>query len=212
MKKNWFFSIISLFVLAGVLLAFWIGGLILEGSASDNISAQEQVDYVVILGCGLVGDQPNELLQSRIDTAVEFLEKYPDSVAICTGGQGDDEPIPESTAIEKTLLKAGIPKERILKETTSKNTYENFGNAKKLIEKQEKASQEDSDEESDETAKAGPRIAIVTSEFHLYRSKNLAELHGFQDPIKVAAKTPTFKLYPHFFREIAAMVAAWYRY
>ncbi len=206
MKKNWFFSIISLFVLAGVLLAFWIGGLIMAGSTSDNISAQEQVDYVIILGCGLKGDKPDKILSTRIDAAVEFLEKYPDSVAICTGGQGDDEPIPEATAIEKALLKAGISKERILKETTSKNTYENFENAKKLIAKQEKTI------ENHKELPKEPRIAIITSEFHLYRSHQLAELHGFREPIKVAAKTPTFTFYPHFLREIAAVVAAWYRY
>lgn len=195
MKKNWIFVILSLFILAGVLLAFWIGGLILEDASSDSISAQDKVDYVVILGCGLKEDKPDKILKTRLDTAVEFLEKYPDSVAICTGGQGADEPIPESTAMEKALVKAGIKQDRIKKETTSKNTYENFQNAKKII----------TEAEDDPTQ---VKIAVVTSEFHLYRSMKFAELHGFTDPIKVSAQTPTFLFYPHFLREIAAVVKA----
>lgn len=199
MKKNWIFVILSFFVLAGVLTAFWIGGLILEDASSDSISAREKIDYVIILGCGLKEDKPDKILASRLATAVEFLEKYPDAIAICTGGQGADEPIPESTAMEKALLKAGIPKSRIKKETTSKNTYENFQNAKKLMAK-----------EKDHPENA--RVAIVTSEFHLYRSVNLAKLQGFTDPIKVSAPTPALWFYPHFLREIAAVVKAWICY
>lgn len=199
MKKNWIFVMLSLVVLSGVLLAFWIGGVILADSASDSISAQDKIDYMVILGCGLKEDKPDRILQSRLDTAVEFLEKYPDSVAICTGGQGKDEPIPEAAAMEKALLEAGIPKSRIEKETTSKNTYENFQNAKKVI-----AKLKDDPE--------AVQIAIVTSEFHLFRAVNLAELQGFADPIKVSAPTPALWFYPHFLREIAAVVKAWICY
>lgn len=199
MKKNWIFVIFSLFILADVLLAFWIGGLILADSSSDSISAQEKVDYVIVLGCGLKEDKPDRILKSRLETAVEFLEKYPDSVAICTGGQGADEPIPEATAMEKYLLKAGISKDRVKKETTSANTYENFKHAKKLITKF-----------GDDPKTV--RIAIVTSEFHLYRSAMLAEGQGFVDSIKVSAKTPALWFYPHFLREIAAVVKAWLFY
>ena len=199
MKKNWFFAILSLFILAGVLTAFWLGGLILANADSDSISAQDPVDYVIILGCGLKEDKPDRILQSRLDTAVAFLEKYPDSIAICTGGQGEDEPIPEATAMEKALQKAGIPPERIRKEVSSKNTYENFRNAKRIIDQQAE----------------DPRnvhVAVVTSEFHLFRATNLAKLHGFDNPIKVSAQTPTVLFYPHFIREIAALVAAQIRY
>ncbi len=199
MKKNWFFSILALIVLAGILLTYWIGGLITQAAVSDNISDQDTVDYVVILGCGLDGDKPNAMFQSRIDTAIAFMKKYPNSVAICTGGQGDDEPLPEADVIEKALQKAKIPPGRIKKETTSKNTYENFQNARKIIDKEE-------------TEEENLQVAIVTSEFHLYRAQKLAEKHGFYDTIKISAPTPVGMYYPHFFREIAAVVAAWYRY
>ncbi len=198
MKKNWIYSILSLFVLAGILVGFWIGGLILEGSTSDSISAREEIDYVIVLGCGLKEDKPERILQTRIATAVDFLKKYPDAVAICTGGKGTDELISEAEAIEKALLKAGISQKRILKETTSINTYENFKNAQELIKKPKE--------------KKDPRVAIVTSEFHLYRSYQMAELNGFQAPIKVAASTPTHLFYPHFFREIAAVAVMDFRY
>ncbi len=198
MKKKWFFTLLSLLVLAGILTAYFIGGLLMSGSASDSVSANEPIDYVIILGCKLDGDKPEEILQTRIDTAVSFLEKYPHAVAICTGGQGSDEKISESSAIEKALKKAGISQKRILKETTSTNTYENIKNAKTLIEKKSDS--------------ADVQIALVTSEYHLYRARYLARLLGFKNPIGVAAKTPSLLFYPNFLREILAMAAAWMRY
>lgn len=198
MKKKWIFAIVSLVVLAGILVAFWVGGLIMGNSVSDSISAQEGIDYVVILGCRLDGDTPERILQSRIDSAVDFLKKYPDAVAVCTGGMGKNDSTSEAEAIEKALLQEGIPQKRILKETTSTNTYENFENAKQLIAQREEV--------------ADVQIAIVTSEFHLYRSCKMAELHGFQAPIKVSATTPTLEFYPNFFREILAVAVMDFRY
>ncbi|MBO5364899.1 MAG: YdcF family protein [Clostridia bacterium] len=198
MKKSWFSATLAILVLAAVLAAYQIGGLIMSGSGSDNISASEKVHYVIILGCQLEGDEPGRVLQSRIDAAVRFLEKYPNAVAICTGGQGKDELRPEATAIEKALVASGISQKRILKETTSVNTYENLKNAKALIEKRE------------DTKKV--QIAVVTSEYHLYRSRHLAQRLGFQNPIGIAAKTPAVLFYPNFLREICSMVAAWVRY
>ncbi len=198
MKKKWIFALISLLALAGILVGYHIGGLLMSGAVSDRISANERVDYVVILGCRLDGEKPERILQSRIDAAVDFLKKYPDAVAICTGGQGEDESIPESSAIQKALRKAGISQKRLLTETASTNTYENLQNAKTLIEERENGDD--------------VRIAIVTSEYHLYRARYLAKLLGFQDPIGVAAETPTVLFYPNFLREICAMAAAWMRY
>ncbi len=198
MKKNWLFALVSLLILLGILVAYYIGGLLLGGAASDNISANEHVDYVIVLGCRLDGDTPDRVLKTRLDAAVSFLEKYPESVAVCAGGQGEDELIPEAVAMEKALVKAGISPKRILTETTSRNTYENLKNAKAIIEEQ--------------NPKEEVQIAIVTSEYHLYRSRYLAKLMGFKNPIGVAAKTPTTLFYPNLLREICSMVAAWVRY
>ncbi len=198
MKKRWIFTSISAILILGILLAGWIGTMIVRDSSSDILTGQKNIDYVVILGCKLDDDKPGRILQARIDSALELLKSHPEAKAICTGGQGKDEPVSEADAAEQVLLESGISSDRILKETSSKNTYENFQYAKELI-KPTKDGKE-------------PQIAIVTSEFHLHRSCKMAELHGIQNPIKVASKTPVLDYLPHLIREIAAVAVIDFRY
>ncbi len=198
MRKNTICVSISLLFLAVVLAAVWVGGLIMQGSSSDSAATGAPIDYVVILGCQLEGEQPGVCLESRIDTAVDFLKEHPDALAVCSGGQGNDEVISEAEAIANALSKKGIAKKRILLEDNSRSTYENLSNTKTMLDKREEG--------------AEYRIAVVTNEFHLYRSRNLAKTIGFQNPIALAAKTPTTMFYPNLLREIGAVVVCWYLY
>ncbi len=198
MKKNTICVSFSLLFLAVVFAAVWIGGLIMQGSFSDSAATGAPIDYVVILGCQLEGENPGDCLESRIDTAVDFLKKHPDAVAVCSGGQGSDEVISEAEAIANTLYQKGIAKKRVLLEDKSRSTYENLSNTKKIL---------DEKKEGEEY-----RIAVVTNEFHLYRTRNLAKAIGYQNPIALAAKTPIILFYPNLLREIGAVVVCWYLY
>ncbi len=111
-------------------------------------------DYIIIHGSGLIGEnQLSKLLQMRCDKAIEVFRKCNGKpVIIPSGGQGDDETISEAEAMEQYLLSQGIPSNHILKEDQSTTTMENLINSRKLI--------------GEDTRK---RVALVTSNYHVYR-------------------------------------------
>lgn len=59
----------------------------------------KKLNYVVVLGAGLIGKKVTPLLASRIDRGIEIYHKNPGSKLIMSGGQGTDEEIPESHAM-----------------------------------------------------------------------------------------------------------------
>ena len=165
-------------------------GLIVSSHAIDQ--SDVATDHVIILGAKLEGDQPMLALQYRLDKALDYLLRHPESVAICSGGQGSDELVSEAYAMGQWLEKKGISKDRILLEQESKNTFENIHFSGELIRQRDGSS----------------RVAIVTSGYHLYRANMLAERHGL-DPILVAAKTPGVILVQSYVRESLALIKSY---
>lgn len=198
MKKTILSAVIAGVILAAVLVAFWIGGTIMKYAPSDSPVSGAPVDYVIILGCRLEGEEPGRCLETRIDTAVKALKERSFAMAVCCGAQGSDEEIAEAEAIARALERRGIPRRRILVEDQSYSTYENLANAKALL---------------DQRTEGRPyHVAVVTSDFHAYRSRRLAKLLGFDSPIVLSAKTPTTLFYQNLLREIGSVMLSYLRY
>ena len=89
-------------------------------------------DYIIVLGCGIRKDgTPTPLLRGRIDRAIAFYEKQKKTTGqmpgfVTSGGQGADECISECASMKAYLLEHGIPKEQIIEEDQSENTYQNM--------------------------------------------------------------------------------------
>ena len=183
---------VALILLALIAVLFWIGGIIMNGSSSDTLLRGEIIDYVIIPGCGIDGKLPGKCLQTRIDAAVEYMRTHSLCMAVCSGGQGGDEEIPEAEVISEELQRRGIPKRRIILEDKSASTYENFLFSKQIL-----------DERKGDTPY---RIIAVTNEFHAYRVRRTAESVGFDRPSVIAAQSSADVFYPGFFREIMISV------
>ena len=126
----------------------------------------ESPDVLLILGCRVKGDTPEETLQMRIDAAAEYLKKNKNVIAIACGGiVHDDQTKSEAQAISEGLTAKGVEIERIILEDKSTTTQENFRNAMEIIEKM-----------SDEKLK----VAMLSSEFHLLRAGLLAKKCGLE--------------------------------
>ncbi|MBE5039874.1 YdcF family protein [Ructibacterium gallinarum] len=196
--KQGVFAALALVLLAGVLAVFWIGGVIMGRSGTDSYTGGAPVDYVIILGCRLDGREPGRCLEERVKTAAEYLRKHPFAMAVCSGGQGEDEEISEAEAIANALKKRGISAGRIILEDQSHSTYENFQKSKEILDRR----------------KGGEpyQVSFVTNDFHVYRSRLLAEEIGFSSPAAVSAKTPASLYYTNLLREIAAVAATWCGY
>ena len=134
-------------------------------AAAKNGNLSGEPDFLLILGCRVKGDTPDEMLRLRAKAAAKFLNEHKNVRAICCGGiVHEDQTKSEAQAIKEILLQNGIESERIFLEDKSQTTFENFVNAKKIT-------------DSLQTEKE-PKIAFISSEFHLMRASVIASLVG----------------------------------
>lgn len=163
---------------------------ILQGETSDaDIPA---VDCLLILGAGVNGEEPSLMLQYRLEAALPYLRAHPETLAVLCGGMGAGERITEAEAMRRWLVRQGIPEERLLLEERSTNTDENIANARALLEARGDVPEE---------------VVVVTTGFHLYRARLLAERYGFA-AYGIAAKLPQLPLFwlTYHLREFASVL------
>lgn len=127
---------------------------------------QVNFDYIIVLGAGLKdGLTPNKILSNRLDKAMKVFRKtMSSSYIVVSGGQGSDELVSEAEAMKNYLIDHGIKNHEIIIEDKSTNTYENIRNSYEIIQKR----------------KGRQQIAVVTSDFHVYRAVLLCKQFNFQ--------------------------------
>ena len=80
--------------------------------------------YLIGLGAAVYDKRPSLTLVRRMEGALDYLERYSDSIAIVSGGMGKGESITEAQAMHDWLLQHGIPEERIIQEPKAASTME----------------------------------------------------------------------------------------
>lgn len=126
--------------------------------AGARTTVNGEPELMVILGCQVKDTGPSILLQDRLDTALDYLEDFPDLPIVVSGGQGPDEPMSEAQAMYDYLTARGIGGERIQLEDRSSNTWENISYTHALL-------------QSDPMKREG--IVVVSNGFHLARVRML---------------------------------------
>ncbi|MFF7735497.1 ElyC/SanA/YdcF family protein [Streptomyces sp. NPDC007984] len=121
------------------------------------------VDFVVVLGSGLIGgSRVPPLLAGRLDRGRAAFDAERDKgrepMLLTSGGQGPDEDLPEARAMADYLIAAGVPADRILVEDQSRTTQENLRFSKALM----------------QDRKADYRALVVTNNFHVMRAAQIA--------------------------------------
>ena len=147
---------------------------------------QKHLDYVVVLGAGLIGKKVTPLLASRINRGIQIYHRNPGSKLIMSGGQGSDEEIPESHAMAKYAEEQGVPQSDIIIEDKSKTTNENLRFSHNLM-------------------KPDSTFCLVTSSYHVYRALVLAKRQGLQC-VGYGAKTKWYFTLNAFIREFIAYI------
>lgn len=127
------------------------GIIVLGGSVDTDLSAAH--DTPVVLHAA-----------DRLFAAAELARRYPDARIVFTGGNAN---LASTTAREADysaplLETLGIPKQRLVLERNSRNTYENAIFTKQLV-----------------TPKPGERWLLVTSAYHMPRSIGIFRKAGF---------------------------------
>ncbi|MCL2441418.1 MAG: YdcF family protein [Treponema sp.] len=147
-----------------------------------------EVDYVIVLGCQVVGIYPSFPLVRRINTSSVFLNEHSDVKAIASGGQGPGEDITEAEVIRRYLIENGVNRDRILMEDKSRNTLENL---------------KFSDELYDLTDK---NILIVTTDYHMFRSMTVARKLGYKNVSGLPSRSQRSVLPIYLLREYASVM------
>ena len=156
-----------------------------------------KIDYFITLGAGLTGREVTPLLAGRIDKAIELQQKQKHGKIVLSGGQGEDEIIPEGEAMAQYALDKGVDPKIIIKETNSKNTFQNIQYSKHLI-------------DSEWNAKIEPKIAIVTNYYHVLRGLMQAHSLGV-DCIGYGSHSKFYFSLNAFLREFAAYLQMTYK-
>lgn len=184
--------VLVLFTVGMAVYAALLCFVALSGRAAAA-TGEERV--VIVLGAGLRRDTPSRLLRCRLDAAYEFAAAHPEALVITTGGQGRDEWLPEGEAMRAYLIDKGLDPARVLAETRSTSTEENFAFAREILQQQG-------------IDPAAPAV-YVTNDFHCYRAGCYAKMAGFTAARALPAPTPASGILPCYLREGLAVLYYW---
>ena len=185
--------VVLVLLCAGLAVQAGIIGFLAVSGYADRPTGQEQV--MIVLGAGLRKDKPSSLLRMRLDAAYAYAAQHPELLIVTSGGQGRDETVPEGTAMRDYLIQKGIDPARILAETKSTSTEENFEFSLDIL-------------RGYGVSEATP-IVYVSNAFHCYRAGRYAEKAGFTRAAALPARTPPRSLLPCYLREVFAVLYYW---
>lgn len=148
-------------------------------------------DAIIVLGAGFWGDTLSDVLRARLDEALALHRRIPGALLVLSGGQGFGEQKTEASLMREYLLAKGVPESSLLLEPEAMNTVENFQNSRALLDARLGA--------------GGYTAAFITSEFHLYRSRVLADRAGLT-PACWGADTPWYLAPAYLTREAFAIL------
>ena len=154
-------------------------------------SPEEEVPYIVVLGAKVRPDGPSVSLQNRIDAAYDYLTRYPNTIAVVSGGHGDDEPMTEAQCMYDHLVAKGIDPGRIWMEDKATSTWENLHFTLDLIE--------------EKTGARPVKLGVVSSEYHLFRASLFTKECGVEFVGIPAHTTRLSQMINHFMREVAGV-------
>lgn len=198
-KKKWLYILSKIYMWG---IAIFVGSFILiEGFLVYNIGnhqsveSLEEVDYMIVLGAGLRGEDVSPTLKARLDQAIAYYKLHPKTMIIVSGGQGPDEVISEAEAMRRYLEEMGIPGESIIKEDHSTTTLENIAFSKEILRKREEAVES---------------ILIVTHDYHLLRAQMLAYFMDLES-IGLSAESSLLGRINYLIREYPTMIIDFFR-
>ena len=180
-------------VCLGLAYFCFVESFIIKNARTDP---EPKRDYLIVLGAAVYGDQPSLTLIRRMEGAMDYLERYPESVAIVSGGMGPGETVTEGQAMYDWMVAHGVDPARLIAETEATSTEENLINSFAIIR-----------ERGDEPQ---GRVAVVSSAYHLYRAKLFAQKLGVTDAAGVAAPWGYFfVMLNYFIREAFGVTHFW---
>ena len=141
---------------------------IVEVPIIKNARTDENAErpYLVVLGAAVHGDDASLSLVHRLRGVLDYMEQYPDCVAIVSGGQGKGENMTEAKCMYDWLTAHGIEGSRIIMEDRATSTAENLAFSFDIIRSL--------------GVEPDGNTAILSSPYHLFRAKSMARSMGVE--------------------------------
>lgn len=188
----WVWRIALVLTCLGLVYFCAVEAPIIKNARTD---ADDRRPYLVVLGAAVYQDQPSLTLVRRLEGALDYLERYPESVAVVSGGMGPGETVTEAQAMHDWLRRHGVAEERIVREDRATSTKENLEYSFALI--RERGDEPDG------------KVAIVSSAYHLYRAKSMARLQGVEAAGVAAPWGYPMVMLNYFIREAFGVTHLW---
>ena len=144
---------------------------------------RKKAEYAIVLGMALEEGKPTRDLVYRVEMGKKYLDEYPDSKLVLTGGNPNPDEPTEAEVMEKILLKMGVSKDRLILEDKSESTKTNFQNTMEII-------------------GADTPVVLITSNYHLNRAVKIAKKAGFKTVHRLPARSEFFPFAVNVFWEV----------
>lgn len=150
-----------------LLLIIVISFVFIEGCIAfgATVNHNKKPDYIVVLGCGLSGKNMLLPMYQRAQTALAYIKKNTDVKIVVSGGQGSGESISEAEAYKTYFVNNGVKADNIIEENKSTTTMQNMRYTADILRKTD--------------GRKNLRVAVITSNYHVFRAKFLARRCGF---------------------------------
>ncbi len=127
----------------------------------EEITSIENVDAVLVLGCGVRPDNytPSDMLKERLEKGAELMSKTKD-IKLILSGDDSGESYNEVAVMKRVSLENGVDEKRILCDSFGFSTFESVYNAKEVF--------------------GCKKIIIVTQSYHMPRALYIAEKLGLE--------------------------------
>ena len=117
----------------------------------------KNVDYVVVLGCGINGNRPTHMLEDRLLEGMAIASENEDCILMLTGDNSGED-YNEVGVMKNYCIEAGFDESRIMTDDFGFSTGESMENMKNNF--------------------SAEKIIVITQDFHVYRALFIAEKIG----------------------------------
>ncbi len=181
-------AVICIVSLLTVLRIVYIAVSVVMLRAAKAPSAGE-ARVLLVLGARMRNGKPGKVMRSRLDKAIEILNKNENAICVLTGGRLNPNEPAEAEVMRDYLLAHGIDGSRLLTEANSTTTYENMSMSRAILEREG----------------LGCSVGIVTNGFHQLRAQRIAKASGLE-PTPVNSPTPWQLAVQYWLREVLCVL------
>ncbi len=125
----------------------------------NDVTSVGDVEYIMVLGCGVRDGEPSDMLEDRLLRALEVAEKFPDAKLIVSGNNAGPE-YNEVGVMKNFCISKGFDEDKIITDDYGFSTGASVTNMKKVY--------------------GVEKAVIVTQKYHLYRALHIASQYDIE--------------------------------